>query len=225
MVSARADVREKGPNPNNEDEESKHEGTVDEEQVESEAEQNYPLTEPYHPHPKFIEVQKLANKTLRFQKSWFDDFPWLHYCPRLKGVLCFYCTKAFSKQTSSLAKNTEPTFILTGFRNWKRAVEGFERHSSSKTHNIAVTTHIYEPKSINAQLSSVLATAQEEARSNLLKILSSVKYLAQQGLALRGHGNEEGNFHYLLVLKAEDDPALGHWLKRNHSYTSPVVQN
>lgn len=225
MVGARADVREKGPNPNNEYEESEHEGTVDEEQVESEAEQNYPLTEPHHPHPKFIEVQKLANKTLRFQKSWFNDFPWLHYCPRLKGVLCFYCTKAFSKQTSSLAKNTEPTFILTGFRNWKRAVEGFERHSSSKTHNIAVTTHIYEPKSINAQLSSVLATAQEEARSNLLKILSSVKYLAQQGLALRGHGNEEGNFHYLLLLKAEDDPALGHWLKRNHSYTSPVVQN
>ncbi len=104
-------------------------------------------------------------------------------------------------------------------------MEGFERHSSSKTHNIAVTTHIYEPKSINAQLSSVLATAQEEARSNLQKILSSVKYLAQQGLALRGHGNEEGNFHYLLLLKAEDDPALGHWLKRNHSYTSPVVQN
>ncbi len=85
--------------------------------------------------------------------------------------------------------------------------------------------HPFLPKSINAQLSSVLATAQEEARSNLQKILSSVKYLAQQGLALRGHGNEEGNFHYLLLLKAEDDPALGHWLKRNHSYTSPVIQN
>ncbi len=84
MVGARADVREKGPNPNNEYEESEHEGTVDEEQVESEAEQNYPLTEPHHPHPKFIEVQKLANKTLRFQKSWFNDFPWLH------NVHCFF---------------------------------------------------------------------------------------------------------------------------------------
>ncbi len=91
--------------------------------------------------------------------------------------------------------------------------------------NVAHHVHPFLPKSINAQLSSVLATAQEEARSNLQKILSSVKYLAQQGLALRGHGNEEGNFHYLLLLKAEDDPALGHWLKWNHSYTSPVVQN
>ncbi len=91
--------------------------------------------------------------------------------------------------------------------------------------NVAHHVHPSLPKSINAQLSSVLATAQEEARSNLQKILSSVKYLAQQGLALRGHGNEEGNFHYLLLLKAEDDPALGHWLKWNHSYTSPVVQN
>ncbi len=91
--------------------------------------------------------------------------------------------------------------------------------------NVAHHVHPFLPKSINAQLSSVLATAQEEARSNLQKILSSVKYLAQQGLALRGHGNEEGNFHYLLLLKAEDDPSLGHWLKWNHSYTSPVVQN
>ncbi len=91
--------------------------------------------------------------------------------------------------------------------------------------NVAHHVHPFLPKSINAQLSSVLATAQEEARSNLQNILGSVKYLAQQGLALRGHGNEEGNFHYLLLLKAEDDPALGHWLKWNHSYTSPVVQN
>ena len=104
-------------------------------------------------------------------------------------------------------------------------MEAFERHTYSKAHNTAVTTHIYEPKSINVLLSSILASAQEEARSSLLKIASCVKYLAQQGLALRGHGNEEGNLHYLLLLKAEDDPALGQWLQRNHSYTSPVIQN
>lgn len=60
-------------------------------------------------------------------------------------------------------------------------------------------------------------------RVTLTKILSSVKYLAQQGLALRGHEMKRGTF--LLLLKAENDPALGHWLKRNHVYTSPVVQN
>lgn len=50
------------------------------------------LTEPNQPNPKFIEVQKLANTLISEQLVQGR----LHYCPRLKGVLCFYCGKAFS---------------------------------------------------------------------------------------------------------------------------------
>ena len=95
----RTDVREEGPNENREDVELT--GTVEEETdpltepLESEQtgtveEETDPLTEPHQPNPKFIEVQKLANRTLTFQENWFKDFPWLHYCPRLKGVLCIF---------------------------------------------------------------------------------------------------------------------------------------
>lgn len=61
----------------------------------------------------------------------------------------------------------------------------------------------------------------------LLKILSSIKYLARQGLALRGDGDEaDSNFLQLLQLKAEEDPAVIEWLKRKTGKcTSPVVQN
>lgn len=60
----------------------------------------------------------------------------------------------------------------------------------------------------------------------LLKILSSIRYLARQGLALRGNGDETDNFLQLLQLKAEEDPAVLEWLKRKTGkYTSPEVQN
>ena len=35
-------------------------------------------TEPYQPHPQFIEPQTLANKVLTLQEKWFRNFPRLY---------------------------------------------------------------------------------------------------------------------------------------------------
>lgn len=60
-----------------------------------------------------------------------------------------------------------------------------------------------------------------------LKILLSVRYLAWQGLALRGDGDkQDGNFLQLLKLKGEDDPMMIDWLKQKaNKYTSHQNQN
>ena len=58
----------------------------------------------------------------------------------------------------------------------------------------------------------------------LLKVLSSVKYLLRQGLALRGHKETDGNLYQLLALQAADDPFLGIWLKKDE-YLSPQIIN
>ena len=42
----------------------------------------------------------------------------------------------------------------------------------------------------------------------LLKQLSSLRYLARQGLAIRGHSENEGNLMQLLLLHCEDNPQL-----------------
>ena len=57
--------------------------------------------------------------------------------------------------------------------------------------------------------------------------MSSVKYLARQGLAFRGSGDEsDSNFLQLLMLKAENYPKLKIWLqKKSNKYTSPDIQN
>ena len=52
------------------------------------------------------------------------------------------------------------------------------------------------------------AHAQEKAvnRHCLLKIISTLRFLARQGCAIRGHGDEsDGNFHQLLKLRGEED--------------------
>ena len=34
------------------------------------------------------------SRLLKFQASWYTNFPWLHYVPHLGGILCFVCAKA-----------------------------------------------------------------------------------------------------------------------------------
>ena len=62
----------------------------------------------------------------------------------------------------------------------------------------------------------------------LLKVISSIHFLARQGLALRGHfenvDNLEGNFYQLLLLQAEQCPDLKSWILRKE-YTSPEILN
>ena len=59
------------------------------------------------------------------------------------------------------------------------------------------------------------------------KILASIRFLARQGLALRGDDTEDNsNFIQLLKLQGEDDPELSEWfIKKYNKYTSAEVQN
>ena len=66
-----------------------------------------------------------------------------------------------------------------------------------------------------------------------LKVLSNIRFLAQQGLPLRGHGDHESdetesdsNFVQLMKLRGEDDSRIAGWLeKKTDKYTSPDMQN
>ena len=66
---------------------------------------------PHQPDPKTIVSQNLAYKTLRFQRQWYQDFPWLHFIPGVEGALCFYCRKwtSFSLTGQTELPIHEPT--------------------------------------------------------------------------------------------------------------------
>lgn len=70
-----------------------------------------------------------------------------------------------------------------------------------------MTVFSHEGNTVAPQLSSVVARQQEDAKHALLKIVGSIKFLAQQGLALRCHAQEMENLSLLLKDKAEDHQA------------------
>lgn len=133
--------------------------------------------------------------------------------------------KAFKNQPSPLAKSVDQSFVSSGFRNWKKAIEKFKSHEMCQAHKVAITTHTYQAKSVDTQLSSAKALQQQQARSHLQKIVGSLQYLARQGSAIRSHDNTEGNFRQLLRLRSEDVEGLETWIEKRSNYLSPQIQN
>lgn len=81
---------------------------------------------------------------------------------------------------------------------------------------------------VGAQLNAQHKEAQSLHQRMLLKLLSSIRFLASQGLALRGRHEDvdslDGNLYKLLLLRAEDCPELKPWVCRKE-YTSPEIVN
>ena len=56
--------------------------------------------------------------------------------------------------------------------------------------------------------------------------MSSIKYLARQEQALRGHEDENSHLYQLMKDKAADDVLIAKWLQRSQNeYISPQIQN
>ena len=66
---------------------------------------------------------------------------------------------------------------------------------------------------------------QASARNAFLAILGSIRYLARQGVAMRGHVEEQGNLMQLHTLRAKDINVLPAWLNHKTNFLSPESQN
>ena len=117
-------------------------------------------------------------------------------------------------------------FINVGFNNWKKGREILESHEDSDQHKIAVLNlENLSKKSIIAHVNEQASKVQQDSQVALRKMLSSMRFLAQQGLAIRGHDSDDGNYIGLLKLRCEDVPELKQWLGKKKSLTSGEIQN
>lgn len=178
-------------------------------------------SEPFQPDPATIPTWKGKTKSLYFQSKWYKLFPWLHYSVVRRSVLCIVCMNAGAPACTGAQ---DPAFVTTGFRNWNKAREKFSSHEQSKRHTWAIEFGSI-PTPIKASFMSAISEQTSRAKRMLLKIISSLRFLARQGLAIRGHESTEGNFTQLLNLRAQDCDELTRWLKRAKPYTSPDIQN
>ena len=179
------------------------------------------LSAPNQPRPDTIPKQQLKGRQLSFNAEWYELFPWLHICPARKKALCFYCAKAH--ELGKTTGHQESAFCWTGFSNWKKGRDKFREHAASKAHQDALYASTARPAT--EVLESAATKDMKTARENLTKIVTSVMFLAKQGLAIRGHGNDEGNLLQLLHLRSSDCPDLKRWLQRKETFTHPECQN
>ena len=175
--------------------------------------------------------KKFGKEERGFLPSWYDKWTWLDYDEIKDCVFCIFCKNANHHGMLNDVK-IEASFITSGFNHWKHATstnKGFHKHESSKCHQQAYKRLIEIPRSskdVSHMINQGLCETQNQNRSALVKIISALRYLARQGLPLRGHGNDiDSNFKQLLKYRAEDDPAFANWLKKKENFTSPDIQN
>ena len=171
--------------------------------------------------------QKLVKRA--FQHSWFAKWKWLHYEEDMDNAFCYNCIQAY-KEDKLRASNLELAFISKGFNNWKDASVKFKEHESSNCHKDSMIVTVDLPSSVKdiaETLQRELTKQKSENRQMLLKILSNIRFLARQSIAIRGDGDEENsNFIQLFKLRGEDDPKFAKWLeKKTDKYVSADIQS
>lgn len=166
-------------------------------------------------------------KTRYFRKEWYKSFEWLTLCSTTYKAFCTDCMKAKRNGLLTFSAKMEQAFISTGFCNWKKAMGRFKEHESSACHKEAIAKLAIlsskEPD-IAAKLTTQRQNEQKKNRELLLTLLSSVCFLARQGLALRGNVEQEGNLYQLLKLRISEQPNVKEWLQ-DGTYMSHDIIN
>lgn len=191
----------------------------------------------HHPVLSFP-LRTFGKQRRAFCPTWYHTYPWLHYQEATDSVLCFHCYVADTKGLP-ITHNKDLTFSKSGFSNWKKAIEKFNKHERSLSHHQAVELVESIPsttKNVGKMLSTTYAQQQTENRVMLRMTLTSMCYLARQGLALRGRyhaaddleegGESDSNFLQLLKLRGEDNPLILKWLEKSRDkFTCAEIQN
>ena len=163
--------------------------------------------EPTDATTKTIHTQKRSASAL-----WFDRYTWLTLC-ETRNVLFFHCcVEAHSQHLIAFSRKGDDAFVSSGFSRWKNALKRFAKQEASSVHiHREAVMKLQNVASVN--IGAVLDKRKEQQlqrQQMLQKHLSSVRYFARQGLALRGHEESEGN---LLQMWSVHDFDVKEWLR------------
>lgn len=157
-----------------------------------------------------------------YREEWKNTYPWVRFDKGRDKVFCSVCERAVKDLKvvlpgSQNELSSVKAFVTEGFSNWKKALERFRTHENGNAHKFSVTSCCAVAASVNVMktLSSAKSKEMEMARKALLAIISSIRFLGVQGLAIRGHEEKLSNFRQLLKLRCDDNEDLKHWLSRD----------
>ena len=183
------------------------------------------LPQPYHPHIDFATSKLKQRKQCHMFKSiWFSQHKWLTYCVTQNKAYCYYCRTAVRRGIICFTKKHKEAFISTGFENWKKAKERFKEHEQCQLHlEACLKLEMLKRTSVATRLSNQLRLDQERRRNILLKLLSSIRYLARQRIPLRGHKGDEGNLFQLLKLQQTDVEGLQSFIDEGQYLSHEII--
>ena len=177
----------------------------------------------YQPNESTI-LSLFVKKGRRFLPTWYDKFPWITLCTTQNKVFCVYCRYASKHKLFTFCKKGDEAFSLKGFDNYKKAVETFRVHENSDSHLKArIKCKSLNNPSIREQISIQGAKVQETRRLGLVKQLEAMKFLLRQGIALRGHSEEEGNLRQLLATWSKENAIVKTWVEEGKYMSHDIV--
>ncbi|CAF1461392.1 unnamed protein product [Rotaria sp. Silwood1] len=144
------------------------------------------LLGPYQPNIKFPTINRR-----HFCYTWFQLYKWLEFSEMTKRAYCFVCRYAYSEGQS------EKGFTVDGYNNWPVAIAKFNKHQATVSHKYANDLWVNAVKNhknnndVAEQLNRQHEKQTSENRLYLQEIIRTVLFLARQGLALRGHREDE----------------------------------
>ena len=165
--------------------------------------------------------QKSENKGRYFQKEWFQNHNWLWYHQEKRAAFRGVCTLFRQPHDSS-------PFIFSdtagGFKNWKKGKERIEEHERSENHRNASKESRKNQPDVACQIDDQHKKQQHLRRTGLIVHLNTMKTLLRQGLAIRGHQDEESNIIQFNKDKATNNTGL-HLLMSENRYFSREILN
>ncbi|XP_071728461.1 uncharacterized protein [Rutidosis leptorrhynchoides] len=163
------------------------------------------------------------------------DRKWLVYSKELDKVFCF-CCKLFKTAI------TRSQLGSTGLSDWRHLGKSLNDHENSSEHMINLRTwselrlRLDMNETIDKELQELIKKDTEQWKQVLVRIIATVKCLAQYNLPFRGtneklYENSNGNFLGILQMIAEFGPVMKQHFRRienketRYHYLDHKIQN
>lgn len=118
---------------------------------------------------------------------------WLLYSPSKGTVFCFAC-RLFGDRINQQS-HPMPSSNDAGYCDWEHANERLTEHEGSESHRkamLAYIMHAADEGQIDSELKKSFDSQCEYWTEVLRRVVSVVKFLAERGLAVRGHSETFG---------------------------------
>ncbi|CAM6121865.1 unnamed protein product [Calypogeia fissa] len=191
---------------------------------------------PHQPHLREFPVSLIGGRSRRFNALWYREFPWLEYSTQADAIYCLWYYLFPLKHFGS-RDDPNGVFICSRFRNWKKKDRLMTHMGSVNSFHRQAEQNCVSMMNQGGQIAQAFQRQTDQAKTNyklrLNASISCVRFLQHQGLAFRGHDEDEdshnrGNFLELLQFVADHNQEIKEVVlgnaPGNNSLISPDIQ-